>query len=316
MAPEGRWGAERIAMGASLAAAVLMLVGKLSAALITGSDAILSDAAESVVHIAATGVAALSLWWGAQPADRQHPYGHGKIAYFSAGFEGAMIFAAALSILALAARSLALGPQVQSLGLGVAITAGLDLVNLALGVALVRVGRRKKALVLVANGKHVLTDMWTSAGVVVGVTLVWITDLVWLDPVVAILVGLNILWSGASLMKESFDGLMERVDDKDSAALLAALGRARAEALVVDYHQLHFRRVGAEVWIEVHLIFEEGSSLKDAHARASRCEAMMAESLEPAARCHITTHLEPRDHDASHPDGHPETVDPLTAPAG
>lgn len=195
-------------MSASLAVAVVMLVGKLTAYALTGSAAIFSDALESVIHLVATAIAGFSLWYAAQPPDPNHPYGHGKIAYFSSGLEGALILLAAVAIGYEAIQALVEGPSLENLGVGLAITAALGLVNLVLGLSLIRVGRRTNALVLVANGHHVLTDMWTSLGVLVGVGLVLVTGLEWLDPVVAILVGANILWTSVRLMREAYGGLM------------------------------------------------------------------------------------------------------------
>ena len=155
-----------------------MLAGKWTAYAITGSTAILADAAESIVHLAATSFAALSLWYSTRPADADHPYGHGKIAFFSAGFEGALILVASLAILWTAILSFVTGPQLANLGVGVVITAALGLINLGLGLLLIHVGKKHNALVLIANGQHVLSDMWTSLGVAGGVLLVWWTGVV------------------------------------------------------------------------------------------------------------------------------------------
>lgn len=293
----------RRAIRLSLIVAVLMLVGKVTAALVTGSDAILSDAAESVVHIVATGVAAVSLWYAAQPPDRQHPYGHGKVAYFSAGLEGALIAAAAVSIFAIAGRSLWLGPSVEQLGVGLALTGGLAAVNLALGVYLLRVGKKEKNLVVEANGRHVLADMWTSAGVVGGVLLVWATDIVWLDPVVAIAVAAHILWTGGRLMKDSWDGLMDAVAPEETEALTAVLERAVTSGAISGFHKLQHRRVTNTIYIDVHLLVPDELTVRDAHARASGVEADLSQVF-PEDLVQVTSHIEPRDHEAAHPDGH------------
>ncbi|NNF59459.1 MAG: cation transporter [Rhodothermaceae bacterium] len=289
-------------MQVSLAVAVLMLVGKLAAYVITGSTAILSDALESVIHLAATGIAALSLWYAAQPPDRQHPYGHGKIAYFSSGFEGALILLAALGILWAGAEALVRGPELEQLGTGLLITAVLAAINLALGVYLIRTGKRTNALVLVANGQHVLTDMWTSLGVLVGVGLVWLTGLVWLDPVVAMLAGLNIGWTAFGLIRTSYQGLMERVDAEDTARVLAILDTAVTGQRIDGYHHLRHRRVNDQIWIEVHLILPDQLQLDEAHARASSVETDV-QALFPDTVVQITSHLEPTSHE--HPPMHP-----------
>lgn len=297
-------------MAASLAVAVLMLVGKLTAYFLTGSDAILSDAAESVVHIAATGMAAFSLWLAAQPACRDHLYGHGKIAYFSAGFEGALILAASLFIIYAGAESIVHGPHVERLGLGVLITGGLGLVNLALGVTLVRVGRKRNALILVANGKHVLTDMWTSAGVVVGVSAVWIgtrvSDAAWIvyiDPVVAVIMGLNILISGAKLMRESYMGLMDVADPKITDRLVAVLQDAKETGLISGYHQLRHRRSNDQLYVEVHFLLCGSVATAQAHRHVTLIEEWLREAF-PEETLVITSHVEPDEHDRAHPGGH------------
>lgn len=302
--------ARRLAMGASLAVAVLMLVGKLTAYALTNSTAILSDALESVIHIGATGVAAFGLWFTAQPADRSHPYGHGKFAYFSAGFEGAMIFAAAIAIMVVAGEALLSGPQLRQLDWGLAITGGLALVNLALGLTLVHVGRTRRSLVLEANGRHVLTDVWTSVGVVLGVLLVYLTGVLWLDPLVAIVAGANILYTGGRLMRDSFRGLMEEAVPHDTERLLGVLNAAEASGEIAAFHQLRHRRIADELFVDLHLLMPGALALGEAHQRASDIEERLI-ALFPDDRVRVMTHLEPEDHDHIHPDGHAEHPDPF-----
>jgi len=302
--------AQRLAMRASLVVAVIMLVGKLWAYFITGSTAILSDALESVVHLGATAMAGFSLWYAAQPPDRQHPYGHGKIAYFSSGFEGAMILLASVFILIEGTKVLIVGPELQQLGTGLLITAALGLVNLSLGLYLVRTGRKTNALVLVANGRHVLTDMWTSLGVLVGVGLVFVTDILWLDPVVAILLGLNIMRTAFGLMRTAYHGLMETVNPKETNEVLVALETAKAEGKIVDYHQLRHRRVNDQVWIEAHFIMPDNLSLEEAHRRATLVESVLDNLFEDDI-VQVTSHLEPATHE--HPEEHTHALtDSLT----
>ncbi len=300
----------KVAMATSLFVSLLMLAGKLGAYFLTGSAAIFSDAAESVIHVIATAFVGFSLWYAVQPPDRGHPYGHGKIAYFSSGFEGSLILAAALSILYLSGKALIEGPALRQLGAGLAITGALALVNLALGVFLIRTGRRHNSLVLVSNGQHVLSDMWTSLGVVVGVALVWLTGLAWLDPVVAIAVGLNLAWMALRLIRRAYAGLMEQVDGQDSRAILSALDRAAQQRLIAGYHQVRHRRVNDQVWIEYHLQFDGGMQLAEAHARSHAVEDALL-TLFPNDQVVVTAHLEPDAHDDAHPDGHAEPADPL-----
>jgi len=302
---------KRTAMGASLAIAVLMLAGKLAAYYITGSAAILSDAAESVVHIAATGVAGLSLWYAHRAADDSHPYGHGKIAYFSAGFEGAMIFSAAGYIYYSSIRALIAGPELQHLGVGIVITAALCLVNLALGSFLVYAGKKHNAVILVANGKHVLTDMWTSAGVVVGVLIVNITGILWIDPVCAILVATNIVVEAVRLMLRAFSGLLDQANPKHAKAILGALEKAVSEGRISGFHQLKHREANDVIWVDVHMLVPGATATAQAHASVTQVEDTI-ESLFDKYAVHVTTHIEPDEHDEHHPRGHPGLDDPYS----
>ncbi|MCI0650795.1 MAG: cation diffusion facilitator family transporter [Planctomycetes bacterium] len=297
------------AISLSLAAALAMLAGKWAAFTITGSQAILSDAAESVVHLAATAIAAFSLWYSLQPADQQHPYGHGRIAFFSAGLEGGLILLAALAVAYSAVVALIRGHELRELNVGVAIIAALGVVNLALGWFLVRTGKRHNSLVLVANGRHVLTDMGTSVGVVAGVGVVAATDLVWLDAAIALVLAGVILWSAFGLLRDSFNGLMDRVDPAVTAAIHATLAGAVADGTLAGYHQLRHRLVENQLWLEVHMLMSGELSLYDAHEKVNLVENRLREAL-PEFVIHVTTHLEPKEHASVHPHGH-ETADPL-----
>lgn len=294
---------KRTAIHLSLIAALLMLVGKWVAYRLTGSSAIFSDAAESVVHIAATSIAAFSLWYSGQPADAQHPYGHGRIAFFSAGLEGGLILIASLAILYTAIEALIRGPELDELHIGLAITAALAAVNLALGLFLVRTGRKHNSLVLVANGQHVLTDMWTSVGVVAGVAVVHFTGILWLDPVVAILVGLHILRSAVNLMQQSYSGLMDSADPATTELILESLRGSVDAGLLADFHQLRHRRIEMHIFMEVHLLLPGDLTVSQAHQQVNTVEDRLREALA-GQQLHVTSHVEPEQHHEAHPDGH------------
>ncbi len=300
----------RRAMGVSLLVSFFMLTGKVGAYLITDSSAIFSDAAESVIHLLATGLVAASLWYAVQPPDPEHPYGHRKAAYFASGFEGGLILLAALVIVVTAVRDLIVGPQVESLGLGLLIIAVLCCVNGALGWYLQHEGRKHGSLVLVSNGKHVVTDMWTSLGVLVGVGLVWMTDVVWLDPVVAILVALNILHTAWGLLRQAFSGLMDAADEEETSRIIAALNSAQEAGRILNFHQLRHRRIENQLWIEYHLLFPAHLSITEAHERSHDVEEII-DDLFPEDRVYVTAHLEPSPHRKAHPSGHREPADPL-----
>ncbi len=302
--------ARQRAMGLSLLVSFLMLAGKVAAAYVTGSTAILSDAAESVIHLFATGFAGFSLWYAATPPDTHHPYGHGKIAYFAAAFEGTLILIAAGVIGWSAVLDLVTEPELQQLDVGLYLLGGLTLVNLALGWYLIRTGRRTNSLVLVSNGQHVMTDMWTSLGVIVGVALVWATGIQWLDPAVALLVAGNILWTATSLLRRSVYGLMDEADPEATQALLDVLAEAVEEEIIAGFHQVRHRRSGDQVWIEYHLMFPGDMSIHEAHDRSHEVENRV-DVLFPDDDVHVTAHLEPRRHEEAHPSDHQEPADPL-----
>jgi len=297
--PETDRKALSFAMNLSLSVGLLMFVMKVGAYLLTDSAAILSDAAESVVHVAAVIFAAYSLRLSYRPADDTHLYGHAKISFFSAGFEGAMIILAALYIVYESMHKWLAGPQLENLALGTALTAAAAAINGGLGGYLVWMGRRKNSLILEANGKHVLTDCWTSVGVLVGLGLVWTTRWMPFDPICGIIVACNILWSGVGLLRSAFGGLMDKADPKIQNQLTEILDR-ETQTRGVSYHQLRHRNIGDSHWVEMHLLFPEGSSLADAHRTATEIEQVIETSLEP--RAYVTTHLECAcDHQTLHP---------------
>jgi len=293
---------QRVAMRASLVVGILMFFGKGLAWLLTGSAAILSDAAESVVHVAAVAFAAFSLRLSQQPPDRDHPYGHEKVAFLSAGFEGALIALAAAFIISESVQKLIHGPTIENLGVGTVLVAGAALVNGLLGLYLIRTGKRENSLVLVANGKHVLTDCVTSAGVVVALGLVALTRWTPLDPILAIAVALQILASGFGLVKESAQGLMDRRDPKLDNEIRSVLD-AWAKGSDATYHGLRHRRASHMIWVDLHLILPGGWPLERAHAAATALETRLASAF-PGQHLEITSHLEPRDeHARDHPEG-------------
>jgi cation diffusion facilitator family transporter len=292
----------RLAMRLSLGFGVAMLAGKTTAYLITGSAAILSDAVESVVHVLAVAFAAYSLWLSTRPANHKFLYGYERITFFSAGFEGAMIILAALAILFAAVRKWLTGLELESLSLGTLLVLAAALVNAALGWYLVRTGRRTRSLILEANGKHVLTDSWTSFGVAGGLLLVLLTGWKPLDPIVAIAVALNILWSGSDLVLRSARGLLDYSDPQTGSELRAKLDALCAE-LGVQYHGVKFRNTGYRLMVELHLLFPFDTPVGEAHRRATRLEERLPEALGLPAE--VITHLESiEDHSHAHREEH------------
>ncbi|MCW1885645.1 cation diffusion facilitator family transporter [Luteolibacter flavescens] len=278
-------------MTLSLAVAVVLLVAKTIAAAMTGSSAIYSDAAESVTHLLAVAFAAWALRLAHKPSDDTHHFGHDKVAFISSGFEGAMISAAALLILYDAGRQAISGSVIESMGLGILVTAGAAAVNLVLGMALLRVGRKHNSQVLRANGEHVLADVWTSGAVIIALGLVYFTGWRWWDPICAILAGSKLLWTGWRLMRESFGGLMDEADlavEKELRDILDADCATRG----LSYHNLRHRHSGRTHWVEFHLVFPDETDLGDAHEIATELEGRVAAQIGQDVR--VISHLEPR----------------------
>ncbi|MCA9445466.1 MAG: cation transporter [Candidatus Omnitrophica bacterium] len=290
--------AQRFAMWVSLLVGFSMLIIKVGAYVLTGSAAILSDAAESVVHVGAVGFATYSLWLSQTPPDEDHLYGHERISYFSAGVEGGLIIAAALFIMKESIPELWGKPEIESLDWGTGLVALAGGINAILGWYLVHLGKKQDSLILEANGRHVLTDTWTSVGVVVGLLLVLATGWTILDPIMAILVALNIVFSGYHLIQRATFGLMDRVNPKQDAVIREILEKAESEG-VCRFHELRHRNTGRTAWVEVHLLFPEGSSLKNAHRGATEIEEKINAALP--GQVIVTTHLEPLEtHKAEH----------------
>lgn len=294
----------RFAIRLSLVVGVLMLAGKVTAYFMTGSAAILSDAAESVIHVVAVAFAAFSLYVSEKPADERFHYGYERITFFSAGFEGAMIILAAGAIIWAAVHKWLHGLQLDRLGSGTLLIVAASVVNAFLGFYLVRKGKRNRSLILEANGKHVLTDSWTSFGVVGGLCLVLVTGWKPFDPIFAIAVALNILWSGGHLVWRSARGLMDYADPEMEKQLRSKIDDL-CEEFRIEYHGLRFRTSGYTLHADLHLLFPFDISVGEAHARATTFEQRLANEAGFAVR--VTTHLEAlEDHALVHADAHNE----------
>ena len=235
----------------SIVVAALVLTGKLAAWRLTGSAAVFSDAMESVVNVAAGAMLLFAIIVAARPVDRDHPYGHGKVELFSAGIEGALIALAAALILNESIGELFRGPELQRLDIGAGLLVGLSVVNAALGLHLIRVGRRTQSVALVADGRHVLTDVWTSAGVVAGLIAVHFTGFALLDPIIAIAVALHILYTGWSLLREAVGGLMDEADELLLQNIALELEAVR-EPGWIEAHRLRTLRTGPLLHADLH----------------------------------------------------------------
>ena len=275
----------------SVAAAVATIALKTVAWLLTGSVGLLSDAAESVVNLVAAVVALVALHWASKPADDEHAYGHAKAEYFSAGIEGALIFVAAITIAVTAVERLVHPQELSDVGVGLAVSAAASVINLAVGLLLVRAGRQERSITLEADGKHLITDVWTSVGVIVGVAAVAISGWERLDPIVALAVAANIVVTGTGLVRRSAGGLMDRALDAEAQREIDAV-LASFEHRGVQFHALRTRQAGQRAFISTHVLVPGGWTVRQGHDVAEELAAALRERLPYAT---VFTHVEPSD---------------------
>ncbi len=264
---------------ASLVVGLALLAVKYAAYLVTGSAAILSDALESVTNVAAAAFAVAGVRYASRPADESHPYGHGKIEYMSAVFEGGLISTAAVLILWFAVQELVFGAELEQVDFGLLLTVAAGLVNAVLGLYLIRTGERVDSLTLIADGRHVLSDFKTSLGVVLGLLLVRFTGASIFDPLAALVVGLNLVWTGVQLVRHGAGGLLDEEDSALLARLVAAF-EAKAATGIIRVHRLRAIRSGARTHVDAHLIVPEFWTVETAHEAANAFEAAVLEAGE------------------------------------
>jgi cation diffusion facilitator family transporter len=285
----------------SIAAALVTMGLKATAFAVTGSVGLLSEAAESGINLFTALVAYFSLWYAAWPVDRSHTYGHEKIEYFSSGLEGFLILCAAAFIAGYAVHRLLVPETLQSLDIGVLIGAAAGVVNWIVARILLRVGREHQSIVLEADGHHLMTDVWTTGGVLIGLGLVWLSgkvwgqQLLWIDPVIALLMAGNITWTGVSLIWRSFNGLM------DHALPLAEQGviRQAIETQLepgMTYHALRTRQAGSRRFADCHLLVPGQLSVREAHDVATRIEQAVRLAVP---NMEVTVHIEPIEEEAA-----------------
>ena len=306
--PSSRSHLERFAW-LSIAAALTTIALKTGAWWITDSVGLLADAAESIVNLVAAVAALVALRVAGRAADDDHHFGHSKAEYFSAAIEGAMIFVAAGFIIWQSIGRLLDPRPIDEPGIGLTISVIASLVNGAVALVLVRAGRRHRSITLRADGQHLLTDVWTSVGVVVGVLLVIVTGIDRLDPVVALLVGANILWTAWRLLDESGAGLMDgSLTPEENADLAGTIAALRTDG--VDVHGLRTRVAGHVSFAEFHVLVPGTWSVRRAHDAVEEIEHGIAER-HPDMR--VTVHLEPREDPRSYDDfgGYEIPIEPL-----
>jgi len=275
----------------SIVAALATILLKSVAWWLTGSVGLLSDALESLVNLAGALMALAMLTLAAGPPDDDHAHGHGKAEYFSSAFEGFLILFAAACI-AYAAVERMLNPRpLEAIGAGLLVSVVASLINLATARILLRVGRRYRSITLEADAHHLLTDVWTSVGVIVGVALVWLTGWLWIDPAIALVVAANIIWTGWRLLQRSAAGLMDVSIPAEEIEVIETILEGYRR-LGLDFHALRTRQAGTRAFISLHVLVPGGWTVKEGHDWSERIEGDIRHSL---AHAHLTTHLEPKE---------------------
>ena len=290
----------------SIAAAVATIGLKTAAYVVTGSVGLLSDAVESLVNLVGAVMALGMLTVASRPADEDHSYGHSKAEYFSSGVEGTLILIAALSIAVAAGRRLLAPQPLEQVGVGLAVSVGASLINLAVALVLRRAGRQHHSITLEANAQHLLTDVWTSVGVIGGVAAVAVTGILRLDPLVALLVAANIVWTGTRIVRRSVLGLMDTsLPAEELAAVKAALDSHLNDG--VEYHALRTRQSGARRFVSFHVLVPGQWTVHRGHALLEDVEAQIRAAVPNVT---VFTHLESLDDPTSWEDQHLDRAGP------
>jgi cation diffusion facilitator family transporter len=299
---KGRADVKQRAIYLSLGAAVATITLKFTAFVLTGSVGLLSDAAESLVNLVGASVALVALIIAARPADKTHSYGHNKAEYFSSTIEGSLIMVAAGAIGWAAVERLLHQQPLESLGLGLVVSMAATLINFVVAQILLRVGRKEDSIVLEADGKHLMTDVVTSVGVVGGLVLVWITGWLWLDPVVALLVAANIIFEGSKLIGRSVSGLMDRAlpteeEERIRAIIQQTLLVANGQnsdllAAPLKYHGLRSRKSGNVRFVDLHLLTPDSWTVRQAHDQVECLEKALGGEFNSMK---VLIHIEPLD---------------------
>ncbi len=274
----------------SVSVGVFLLVVKLAAYYLTGSNAILSDALESIVNVVASGFALFAILRSSRPPDRSYPYGYGKIELFSAGFEGALVIIAALGILWISIPSFFEPQPLTQLDIGLALILFSGGINYLLGLYLMRTGRNARSDALIADGHHVQSDSYTTFGVIVGLALAWLTGWAWLDPLIACLVSLNLLRIGAKIMFSSSTGLLDKTDPEFMTKLVEGLQTLRQPGWIAP-HRLRSWRSGALRYIDMHLVVPSWWEISTVHQTQNEIEARLFETLDEQGQ--IIIHVDP-----------------------
>jgi cation diffusion facilitator family transporter len=274
----------------SIAAAVVTIGLKSSAYLLTGSVGLLSDALESGINLIAAVVALSMITLAERPADEEHSFGHSKAEYFSSGVEGGLIVFAAASIVWIAVPRLIHPQALENINIGLLISVGGSLINLGVARVLLVAGRNNNSITLTADGKHLMTDVWTSAGVLIGIALVKITGLMVLDPLVALVVAANIVWAGYRLMRSSALGLLDTaIPQEERDQLKKLLEKYRSQD--IQYHSLLTRQSGQRKFVALHILVPGAWTVQKGHNALEKIESDIRNHFQGPVT--VFTHLEP-----------------------
>lgn len=286
------------ALRISLAISTISLLGKCAGYYLTDSTTALSDALESVIHIVAVAFVYYGFLLSSKPPDEKHLYGHERVEFLSVGIEGAVILIAGITIIYQSVDHYLYGHTLQNLDYGIYLIGGAAVINFFLGRYLVRVGRQDNNMMVVSNGKHTLTDVWTSAGVIVTLLIIKFTGWVMLDAFVGLLLALYIMYEGFKLLKYSIDGLMDSKNPEVDRAIHSVLD-GELPGTIIDYHNLRHRTTGNTTWIELHALFGKNVNLNEAHEDATELEKELINSVQGDVI--VTIHLEPAEaHEEAH----------------
>ncbi|HXG86077.1 MAG TPA: cation diffusion facilitator family transporter [Pyrinomonadaceae bacterium] len=274
----------------SILAAVSTIGFKATAYFYTGSVGLLSDALESLINLVAAIFALLMIKIAAQPPDEDHAFGHDKAEYFSSGIEGMLIFFAAFGILYTAVPRLVSPPPLERIGVGLFLTLLATAINLIVGLILIRAGKHHHSIILEADGRHLLTDVWTSIGIVSGISVVGVTGWLVLDPIIAILVALNIVWTGFQLIRRSALGLMDTAVSSETREKIVRILDGYVAEKKIDYHALRTRQSGARKFVSVHILVPDDWTVQKGHDLTEEIENDIRQAVSDSI---VFTHLEP-----------------------
>ncbi len=269
---------------------VILLLIKFAAWIITGSNAILADALESIINVLAGSLALFSIYYASRPKDAEHLYGHGKMEFISSGFEGVLIFAAGLIIVGKAIYNFIEPQELEEIHIGILLTTGAGLVNFVLAIVLIKKGREHHSMAMEADGKHLLSDAYSTVGMLVGLVVVWLTDEVWLDNVVAMIFGAMLLRIGYNVTKSAMAGILDETDEKLVKKFIEVLEKHRQPDWI-DIHNFRIIKFGSELHVDCHLTLPWHYTVLQGHTIIDSIEALV--NQEMGRKVEFFIHIDP-----------------------